>query len=174
MFDKPYTFTFVQKNKSRNGVKRHAYEYIYKFYIHKNHSCRKYIVEVKEYDRKLFTLDFYAKTPSDHLNQKYRLKTNQFSGGRLGATILTILKNVFIEHGVIGYGMAGAALPNENTNEFTKRFQIYVKILRRATKTNFEVFENKKNSFIFIIHKEHVEDKEQIFSEYEQILREIL
>lgn len=92
----------------------------------------------------------------------------------MGATILTILKNVFIEHGVIGYGMAGAALPNENTNEFTKRFQIYVKILRRATKTNFEVFENKKNSFIFIIHKEHVEDKEQIFSEYEQILREIL
>src|SRR6478736_3470154 len=116
MFDTKIEYKFVQRNRNKTNNESFLYQYIYRFFIHKGSSKRKYIVEVKEYDGKLFTIDYYAKTENPY---KYRIRTKQFVGGKIGGTVLAIMAEVIAKYQVKAFGIAAAPLIDEDDDAFT-------------------------------------------------------
>lgn len=134
-------------------------------------SKRKYIVEVKEYEGKLFTIDYYAKTENPY---KYRIKTNQFVGGKIGGTVLAIMAEVISTYDVNAFGIAAAPLIDEDDDAFTKRFSTYSKVLKRKIdERKFTIFVIGERSHIFVIRNDVKEDRELIIDAYGQIFIEI-
>ncbi len=72
MIDSPLEYNFVQTNHTFKKETLCRFVHVYKFFIHKGSSRRKYLVEIKEYNDGLFTVDFYAKTQHP---EKFRVMT---------------------------------------------------------------------------------------------------
>ncbi|MBC7449242.1 MAG: hypothetical protein H7330_14415 [Hymenobacteraceae bacterium] len=109
MFDSPQPFRFVQRNRPRPGGPVYRWAYVYAFFARSAHGRRKYVAEVHEYADGLFTMDFYAKLSSQSQN-KYRVATNQFAMGRIGATLLAILGPFMASRPDACLGVLGASL----------------------------------------------------------------
>lgn len=71
------------------------------------------------------------------------------------------------------WGFLAANLPNETVNTNNKRFRMYTEVLRRTFIRQFDVYVNKQNSVIFVIHKAKATEKQNIIEQYEQIFSEI-
>jgi len=132
MFNTVLDYKFIQRNRNKTGRESYLFEYIYKFFYHRGTGKRKYIVTIKEYSDKLFTVAFYAKV--DNVD-KYRITTNQRAFGRIGGTVLDIMATCITEYGVRAYGIEAAAMLYEESDENTKRYRTYVEMLRRKIKT---------------------------------------
>jgi len=117
----------MQRNRNYTAG-RESWQYldIYKFFVHTATSRRKYLVEVHAYAGHLYTVDFYAKV--DNVN-RYRLRTNQQAAGKLGGTVLAIMAGVLREDPAACFGFIAAALLTETSDESTKRFKLYKRML---------------------------------------------
>lgn len=84
-------------------------------------------------------------------NHKYCLKTNQFSAGRLGGTVLDILARVQRADPAACFGFIGAAMLGEDESQGTRRFWMYLKMLRLKLDPNlFTVTGDYETSSIFV------------------------
>lgn len=181
MFNSSLKYVLVQVKKNKH-INRESFfeEYIYKFYRHNQRCCIKYIASVKTYPNGLLTLDYYPKinlTPKLGTNNnmqdlRYRMMTRQNSFGIIGGTILDIMIDVQKRSRYSIWGFLAASLPNEQSNENNRRYQVYIKILSRTFIHKFVVFGNRRNSIIFVMPKNKVTDKEEIIKHYEHIFSE--
>lgn len=163
-------YRFVQRNTNRTKSESYKYEYIYCFLLKTEFSCSKYVVKLKQYSYKLLTVDFYRKIKS---NKKYKVLSNDFKFGRVGATILDIMRDVQTKTGDNTFGILASSLLEENSNRSNKRYKVYTQILtRKVDATKYKVFGTDENSFIFVIPIERVDKKKHIFLEYENIFEE--
>ncbi|MEM9327208.1 MAG: hypothetical protein AAGA85_16185 [Bacteroidota bacterium] len=132
--------------------------------------CSKYVVKIKAYPGDLLTVDFYRKVKS---HRKYRLLSGDFKFGRIGATVLDIMREVQSETGSNTYGLVAAALLSEGDERTNKRYNVYVRILqRKVDSSRYRVFGVDVNSFIFVIPTEQEEERERIFLRYGKIFAE--
>lgn len=76
-------YRFVQRNRNKTSEESFLNEYIYCFLVKNKYGCSKYVVKIKDYDNSLLTIDFYKKIKS---NNRYRLLSNDFKFGHVGAT----------------------------------------------------------------------------------------
>ena len=187
MFDSQLCYYFVQKNGS--GEKELHYNcLIYKFFVRSQRTGdrRKYIVEVKDYGASLYTIDFYARLSTrNHLN-KYRLKTNQFTFGQVAATLLRIMSSIITQIDTRAcFGILAATLPEEDSDESTKRFTTYGRILRRVAKPadvglepnpfeNVSILTIAARSAIFVLSEPRNDhEKQDVIEKYLEIFREV-
>ena len=111
-------------------------------------SRRKYLVEIHYADH-LYPADFYAKV--NNVN-RYRLRTNQQAAGKLGGTVLAILAEVVRADQQACLGFIAAALLDETSDANTKRFRMYIYILKLAIDPRrYQVLGQAKNSRIFVL-----------------------
>lgn len=181
MFNRPLPYLLIQTKLNKYTTSEsYSKERIYRFYSHNRKSCIKYIVSIKEYGQSCMTLDFYPKinlTPKPFSantiqDLRYRILTKQNSFGYIGATILKIMFDLQKLTKIYVWGFLAASLPNERTNYNNKRFHVYKEILSRFYINSHSIFDNKHNSSIFIIPNEHIEHKDLIIRNYEQIFTE--
>ena len=164
----------MQRNRNRTeGRASWLYEDIYKFFIHSHDSRRKYLVEVHAYADHLYTVDFYAKV---HDVNRYRLRTNQQAMGKLGGTVLDVLARIVRHDPQACFGFIAAAMLNETSDDNTRRFQLYTKMLElKVDPTRYRVEALRKNSSIFvlpIIVASQPAALQQIINRYDRIFRE--
>lgn len=126
------------------------------------------MVKIKEYENSLLIIDFYKKIKS---RNRYRLLSNDFKFGHVGATILDIMKDIQTKTGKNTFGLIATDLLKENS-AVKKRYKVYIEILRRKVSRNYTVFGIEENSFIFVVPKERTPDKEKIFLNYGKIFEE--
>lgn len=163
-------YRFVQRNSNKTNVESFLNEYIYCFLLKTQYRCSKYIVKVKEYKTGLLTVEFYRKVKSD---KRYKLLSNDFKFGRVGVTILDIMREVQTKTGHNTYGLVAATLLEEASDDSNKRFNVYVEILRRKVDSGkYKVFGTRENSFIFVVPISRIEEKENIFLDYGKIFEE--
>ena len=154
-------YRFVQRNGNRSQSESYAYEHIYCFLVKTEVGCSKYVVKIKEYPGGLLTVNFYRKIKSD---RRYKLLSGDFKFGRIGATILDIMKHVQSITGSNVYGIVAATLPTEENDNTNKRYSVYVKIFQRKVDgQRYKVFGTDVNSFIFIIPREEEKRKNRYF-----------
>jgi|GEM_PF-6462461 len=117
MFDSPASYKLIQVDRNRSNLRLYQRIFIYKFYIHKKDSLRKYIVRLTEFQDQLFLIDYYAKIKDGRSNDlRYNVLTNQKVTGRVGATILSIISEIAKNKKDSCFGIAAAPLKNE-TND---------------------------------------------------------
>ncbi len=178
MFDKPLAFKFVQRNGNKSGIKRYKYEYIYKFFVGNKNCRRKIIVEIRQYEDDLFTVDFYATVASKerevrNLNSsKYRYRTNVGRGSRIAATIFRILFEIRQKFPDMSFGFQSATMVDEDSDDANRRFRLYQKIMSFVTgapNSIWTVFVYEENSYIFVIQSRHCEKVPEILKGYGRI-----
>lgn len=163
-------YRFVQRNSNKNTFESYKYEYIYCFLLKTSYKCSKYIVKLREYEEGLLTVEFYRKIKSDN---RYKLLSNEFKFGRVGATILDIMKDVQTKTGYNTFGIIASTLLEEENDDSNKRYKIYIEILRRKVdKGKYRVFGTSENSFIFVMPIQRIAEKEEIFLRYGKIFEE--
>ena len=150
MFNTILPYCFVQRNRNRTeGRASWLYEDIYKFFIHSPSSRRKYLVEVHAYADHLYTVDFYAKV---HNVNRYRLRTNQYAAGKMGGTVLDIIAGIIRQDPQARFGFIAAAMLYETSDESTKRFRLYTRMLElKIDPTRYRVEAFKNSSTIFVL-----------------------
>ncbi|MET4107868.1 hypothetical protein [Hymenobacter sp. UYP22] len=131
MFNAIQPYRLVQRNRNRSGLGSWRVEWIYKFFLHTDTSRRKYLVEVRQYNEHLYTVDFYAKV---HNVNRYRLRTHQHAAGKLGATVLDTIAQVIRHDPQACFGFVAAAMLEETTEVNTRRFQLYTRMLELKTR----------------------------------------
>ncbi|MDJ0366288.1 hypothetical protein QMK33_14100 [Hymenobacter sp. H14-R3] len=174
MFNTVLPYRLVQRNRnSTMGRESWVFVDIYKFFMHTPSSRRKYLVEIHAYTNHLYTADFYAKVQNVN---RYRLRTNQQAAGKLGGTVLAILAEVLRHDPQACFGFIAAAMMNETSDESTKRFRLYKRMLElKINPLRFTVTTRPKNSTIFILPNGVAANqllKKQIIARYENIFRE--
>lgn len=118
----------------------------------------------------LLTVDFYKKVKSEN---RYKLLSNDFKFGRVGATILDIMRDVQFKTGIHTFGILASSMIGETSNTSNKRYKVYINILTRKVNTGkYKVFGTPENSFIFVIPVERLGNTKQIFLEYGKIFNE--
>ena len=177
MFNSPAKYKFVQKDRNNYNTKSFKFVHIYKFHIKNNHSLRKYIVKIAEFSNHLFTVEFYAKiNDGGAKDNRYKILTNQKVMGRVGATVLSIIKEFAQKYKNSCFGIAAAPFKHEQSDNFTKRCKVYSLILSYTTKGNdeFELIVISKKSHIFIIRKKFsFEKRNTTLKNYEKIFSNI-
>lgn len=149
MFNAIQPYRLVQRNRNRTGLGSWRAEWIYKFFLHTGTSRRKYLVEVRQYDEHLYTVDFYAKVRSVH---RYRLRTHQHAAGKLGATVLAIIARTIQQDAQACFGFIAAAMLTETTDENTKRFRLYKAMLeQKINPQRYTVDTISEQSSIFVL-----------------------
>lgn len=174
MFNTVLPYRFIQRNRNlTQGRASWLYEDIYKFFIHSPNSRRKYLVEVHAYADHLYTVDFYAKV---HDVNRYRLRTNQGAAGQMGGTVLDIIARIICHDPQACFGFIAAAMLDETSDENTRRFQLYTRMLElKVDPTRYRVEALRKNSSIFvlpIIVASQPAALQQIINRYDRIFRE--
>lgn len=174
MFNTILLYRFVQRNRNRTeGRTSWLYEDIYKFFIHSPSSRRKYLVEVHAYADHLYTVDFYAKV---HDVNRYRLRTNQQAAGQLGGTVLDIIAGIIRADPQACFGFIAAAMLDEISDESTKRFKLYKRMLELKIDARRNVTLTKpETSSIFILPNALANNllmQQLITDRYEHIFRE--
>lgn len=187
MFDSQLRFSFVQKNRGKQG-ELHCNCLIYKFFVksQRTRDRRKYIVEVKDYGSSLYTIDFYAKLSTRNHPNKYRLKTNQFTFGQVAATLLRIISSLITQVDERAcFGILATTLPEEKSDKSTKRFVAYSRILRRIAKPsdaepepnpfeNVSILTIAERSAIFVLSEPRNDhEKQDVIEKYLEIFREV-
>lgn len=174
MFNTILPYHFVQRNRNHtNGRESWLFLAVYKFFMHSPSSRRKYLVEVHGYDDHLYTVDFYAKVQNVN---RYRLRTNQQAAGKLGGTVLAIIAEILRHDPQACFGFIAAAMLHETSNESTKRFRLYIKMLElKINPQRFTVITKPENSTIFVLPNSVANNqlgKQQTITRYESIFRE--
>lgn len=182
MFDRRFPYCLVQRNASPRIGKRKSWlwEDIFKFFVASPSSRRKYLVEIRCYPDHLHTADFYAKTPGSP--DRYRLRTNQFSMGPIGGTVLDILARVLRANPAACFGFLAAALVDETEDRMTKRFRVYTRMLQsRINAAEPNVFRDVRlivdeaTSAIFVLPQHlavNPDEIARIVARYQEIFRE--
>ena len=170
MFDTNSKYQLVQIRKKGISDEDVTSLYVYKFFIN-NDVCRvKYIVNFFVYPDELILIDFYPKINSDN---KYRLLTNQFKFGRIGGTLLEIMRDFTSRTGVNTFGMLCAQTLKEmqmEQNSNTKRLKVYKEVLsRKLDPALYSVYENSTFSTIFVIPNIRKSNKEDIILSYVKV-----
>lgn len=178
MFDKPLAFKFVQRNRNKSGLNGYEFEYIYKFFVRNQHCRRKIIVEIRQYEENLFTVDFYATLASKerevrNLNSsKYRYRTNVGNGHRIASTIFSILFEIRQKFPDMSFGFQAATMLDEDSDDANRRFGLYQKIMSFVTgapNSIWTAFVYERNSYIFVIQSRHRERLPEILKGYGRI-----
>ncbi|RSK37548.1 hypothetical protein [Hymenobacter metallilatus] len=174
MFNAIQHYRLVQRNRNRAGLGSWHFEWIYKFFLHTGTSRRKYLVEVRQYDEHLYTVDFYAKV---HNVNRYRLRTHQHAAGKLGATVLAIIARTIQQDPQACFGFIAAAMLTETTDENTRRFQLYTRMLElKINPARYKVEAFAENSTIFVLPHGLVSQPDALqntITRYDQIFREV-
>ncbi len=130
-------------------------------------------MEVHAYADHLYTVDFYAKV---HDVNRYRLRTNQGAAGQMGGTVLDIIARVIRHDPQACFGFIAAAMLHETSDENTRRFQLYTRMLElKVDPTRYRVEALRKNSSIFVlpaIAASQPAALQQIINCYDRIFRE--
>lgn len=174
MFNTVLPYRLVQRNRNHTaGRESWLFADIYKFFIHTPSSRRKYLVEVHAYADHLYTVDFYAKV--NDVN-RYRLRTNQHAAGKLGGTVLAIMAEVLRQDPQACFGFIAAAMLNEYSDENTKRFRLYTRMLElKINPMRHQITTKPESSSIFVLPVAVAPNqafKQQIIARYESIFRE--
>lgn len=164
----------MQRNRNFTGGRESwSFEDIYKFFIHSPDSRRKYLVEVHAYADHLYTVDFYAKVQGVN---RYRLRTNQYAAGKLGATVLDVIARIIRADPRACFGFIAAAMLDETSDESTKRFKLYTRMLELKVDARRHYITTKPEaSSIFMLPKAVAANqslKQDIIERYESIFRE--
>lgn len=174
MFNTVLPYRFVQRNRNlTQGRESWLYEDIYKFFMHSPSSRRKYLVEVHAYADHLYTVDFYAKVDNPN---RYRLRTNQHAAGQLGGTVLDIIAGIVRADPQACFGFIAAALLHETSDESTKRFRLYTRMLELKIDAQRSIVLTKpQTSSIFVLPNALADNllmQDLITDRYERIFRE--
>lgn len=174
MFNTVLPYRLVQRNRNHTaGRESWLFADIYKFFIHTPSSRRKYLVEVHAYADHLYTVDFYAKV--NDVN-RYRLRTNQHAAGKLGGTVLAIMAEVLRQDPQACFGFIAAAMLNEYSDENTKRFRLYTRMLElKINPMRHEVVTKQIQSAIFVVPVALASQPvvlDSLIARYEDIFRE--
>lgn len=187
MFDSQLCYHFVQNNRGRTED-LHRSCLVYKFFVKSQRTGdrKKYIVEIKNYGSSLYTIDFYAKLSTRNHPAKYRLATNQFTFGQVAATLLRIMSSFITQTDARAcFGILAATLPEEKSDESTKRFITYSRILRRVAKpsaveqepnlfANVSILTIAARSAIFVLSEPRNDhEKQAVIEKYLEIFREV-
>ena len=174
MFNTIRPYRFVQRNRNFTGGRESwSFEDIYKFFIHSPDSQRKYLVEVHAYTDHLYTVDFYAKVLDVN---RYLLHTNQYAAGKLGATVLDVIARIIGHDSRPCFGFIAAAMPDETSDESTKRFNLYTRMLElKVDARRRYITINPEDSSLFMLLKALAANqslKQDIIERYESVFRE--
>ena len=114
-----------------------------------------YIVQVDEYEHKLFCLKFLIKGTEDN-NTKFSTITNNDDFIGIISTCIEILMNEFWTkelHNNPSFFFIGANSKNEDKS-ITKRFRVYRQIIiNKISATNFFHYESKKESVYLLLNR---------------------
>ena len=174
MFNTILPYRLVQRNRNHtDGRESWLFADIYKFFVHTPSSRRKYLVEVHAYADHLYTVDFYAKVNNVH---RYRLRTNQQAAGKLGGTVLAIMAGILRQDPQACFGFIAAALLAETSDENTKRFRLYTRMLElKINPLHYTITTKPSGSSIFVLPNPVAANqrlKQGIIARYESIFRE--
>lgn len=174
MFNTILPYRFVQRNRNlTQGRESWLFEDIYKFFMHSPNSRRKYLVEVHAYADHLYTVDFYAKVDNPN---RYWLRTNQHAAGKMGGTVLAIIAGLVRADPQACFGFIAAAMLNETSDESTKRFRLYTRMLElKINPARHAVTTKPEASSIFVFPIAVAANqplKELIISRYESLFAE--
>ena len=174
MFNTILPYRFVQRNRNFTGGRESwLFEDIYKFFIHSPDSRRKYLVEVHAYADHLYTVDFYAKVQGVN---RYRLRTNQYAAGKLGATVLDVIARIIRADPRACFGFIAAAMLDETSDESTKRFKLYTRMLElKINPQRHGIVTRPLTSSIFVFPHEMILQPvlaDSVIVRYENIFRE--
>jgi len=174
MFNAVLPYRFVQRNRNFTGGRESwSFEDIYKFFIHSPDSRRKYLVEVHAYADHLYTVDFYAKVQGVN---RYRLRTNQYAAGKLGATVLDVIARIIRTDPRACFGFIAAAMLDETSDVCTRRFQLYTKMLElKVDPARYKVETLEETSTIFVMPVALANQPgslQRIIDRYDRIFRE--
>ena len=118
-------------------------------------------------------MDFYAKV---HDVNRYRLRTKQGAAGQMGGTVLDVLARIIRHDPKACFGFIAAAMLNETSDDNTRRFQLYTKMLElKVDPTRYKVAALKKTSTIFVLPVALVAQPDalqKIIDRYDCIFRE--
>lgn len=163
-------YKYKQSNRNVGGKETYFKEHIYVFLLRSVHNRSKYVVTIKEYPNGLLTIDFYRKVSTP---KKYRVLSNEFKFGHLGATILDIMRDIQERTKVNTFGILASNLLSEDKNENNKRFRVYVEVLRRKVDSDkYQVLGSDTFSTIFVIPLERKEEVKEIVISYGNIFKE--
>jgi hypothetical protein len=190
MFDKPLPFKFVQRNTNKFGTfekkedieKNFKYEYVYKFFVHNLNCRRKIIVQVKQYTDTLFKVDFYATTSNKERKVRnenvsvYRYLTKVGKANRVAATIFAIVSDLRKQFPDMTFGFQAATMVNEDKDDSNKRYQTYLTIMQLVTGAQnsvWKAFGYAENSYIFVLQKRLLNQKNNIIADYGNIFGKV-
>jgi len=149
MIPSGYLFNFIQTKsiKEKYHLKEHKYAFKTRF-------NKRYIVNVEEYQHKLFVIKFYLKS-HEHSKQKYNLLANNGDAFRIISTCVNIILHILKETPTASFGFIGEhIIGEEKTN--TKRFRIYKRVTENYfPPLKFEHAINIENSSYLILNKKN-------------------
>lgn len=163
-------YKYRQSNKNLNRKETYLKEHIYVFFLRSEYNRSKYVVTIKEYANGLLTIDFYRKVSTSN---KFRILSNEFKFGHLGATILDIMRDIQERSKVNTFGILASNLLSEDKNENNKRFRVYVEVLRRKIDADkYQVLGSDTFSTIFVIPLGRKKEEKEIVISYGNIFKE--
>jgi hypothetical protein len=188
MFNSEIEYTFIQTDRG-GDTDLHISCSLYKFFVRSQRTLdvRKYIVEVKYYGESLYTIDYYAKLSTRKHPNKYKLKTNQYTFGQVGSTMLRIMASIInVVDSRACFGILAATLIEEGlNNESNKRFHAYSRTLSRVAERkevteelnpfkNVAMLAIEEISSIFVITEPRTDDEKQhVVDRYQEIFRDV-
>ncbi|WP_338874898.1 hypothetical protein WBJ53_04680 [Spirosoma sp. SC4-14] len=190
MFDSPLPFRFVQRNRNKLGdwrkqsdpEKYYQYEYIYKFFVRNSNCRRKIIVQVKQYSDTLFKVDFYATTSNKERKIRnetisvYRYLTKVGKANRVAGTILAIIVDMSKQFPDMTFGFQAATMFNENSDDDNRRYKAYLAMMQLVTgaqNSRWQAFGYSQNSYIFVLQKRFLEQKDKLIADYGRIFGKV-
>ena len=162
MFDSSYSFRFIQNVKPRLDdqfrVKR-----MYRF---KGKNGILYIVDVEEYNHKVFAVKFYPNSHA-HNDDRFSIETGRHDMIRIVGTCVKIMLAIKEEVSNASFVAIGASSEGEEKKN-TQRFRIYDLLFRNIFgPVSYALYRNVERSTVFAINRNIFD--EGVFDEVKQL-----
>ncbi|WP_051203449.1 hypothetical protein [Hugenholtzia roseola] len=166
MFDKPYSYQYKGYTKE-SFFKIHRYTFKCRF-------RQTYIIRVEEYEYQVFVLKFYLKNHAKS-DKKYNLLTGWNDVGRVVATNVEVMLDIYRKNELATFGFIGANTVTENqqeAREATKRFRVYRIVMRSFfSPIRFAHFEYVKESAYLLLNKAHLAERDSLKADIEVLFK---
>ena len=157
MFDSWYEFKYVQSIKHQDGIPLKTHRYSFK--TTKN---LRFLVDVEEYDFKVFIVKFYLRS---HLYsaKRFNLLTKDFDTPRKLSTCLQIMLSIYKKEPWASFGFIGAPIIDEElkideAENNTKKYRIYSILVKSLfSDVHFIHAYNQEKSAYTLINKDNPE-----------------
>jgi hypothetical protein len=160
MIHSGYSFNFIHTKAIKEKYHLREHKYAFKTRLNK-----RYIVNVEEYQHKLFVIKFYLKS-HEHSKNKYNLLANNGDAFRILSTCVNIILHTLAKTPTASFGFIGEHSIGEEKNN-TQRFRIYKRVTENYFPADkFEHALNVENSSYLILNKknktENLKEKAQV------------